>query len=115
MAKSKASQTNVPDAEVSETKRKPGRPLKPPSDNPRHVRRKANKLQQDDGPALNTTTATSNESTPSAESIGLSDMPKRAEPEPEEHTYFCQNCKAPLTKGESKCPVCEVALDWKGL
>ena len=46
------------------------------------------------------------------EDIGITTK-TRAAPEPEKDTYTCKNCKAPLTKGDPACPVCEAGpLDW---
>lgn len=49
------------------------------------------------------------------EPIGLSPEPQQTEVEIEEPSYFCLNCKGPLQKGDPKCQVCEMKLDWRGI
>jgi len=36
-----------------------------------------------------------------------------AEPEPQE--YFCETCRGPVHQGDTRCPTCDVELDWRKL
>ncbi len=49
----------------------------------------------------------------SKESLGLGK--EKAEEKPGGTTYYCQDCKAIVRKGELKCWQCHVALIWEGI
>jgi len=48
-----------------------------------------------------------------SEPVGVTPDPPELVPEPD--TYVCINCKGAISKGDAKCAVCEVSLDWAGV
>ena len=67
---------------------------------------------------LETPTNPPNPETLSTEAIGIADPQPALSPTPpipEPDTYHCQTCSTPIVRSDTRCPLCEIRLDWQGV